>query len=160
MSISVEIGQASIKNIRDMANKLSNVTAEKLFNDQDKDALGLRINTKLKTNIDGKLDVYGKAMTPLKPSTYNRKNPNRGGPDATPLKFRSFLYGGMEYKVEDGNIILFNNTPYVLYHQEGTGKIPQRQIYPEQNELPNYLQKIIDNFIQARITVNMKEIGL
>lgn len=151
------IPKENVKRINKLVRMIKNINVETIFNDKDRDQLALRINTTLQENINNRLDVDRRPMKELSPKTYNRKRPPRGGPSAIPLKDTGFLYGGMEYEVKNGVIILRNNTPYVLFHQDGTDDIPQRKIYPDQKDLPDYLQKIIDDFLNKRIAKNLED---
>lgn len=156
MMFTIFIPKDNVKKINRISRLFNKISNKNIFTNKDRDELGLRINTTLQENINSKMDVFRKPMTPLSPKTYNRKKPPRGGPSAIPLKDTGFLYGGMEYEVKNGVIILRNNTPYVLYHQEGTEDIPQRQIYPEKT-LPPYLQDLINNFMDKRVAKNIED---
>lgn len=158
MSYTIIIPKDALRNIRGITKLMKGINQDTIFNLKDKKELALRINTHLKDNIDNKVDVFGRPMTPLSPKTYNRKKPPRGGPSAIPLKDTGIMYEAMKFEVKDNIIKLINNTPYVIYHQEGTEDIPQRQIYPENGILSKKLQELLDKFVENRVQSNISKL--
>lgn len=65
-----------------------------------------------------------------------------------PLKKSGKMFTNIKSKVTGDNVLIYNNTPYSGFHNEGTDKIPQRQFIGESDELNSRLLKIADKQIE------------
>ena len=60
------------------------------------------------------------------------------------------------YSEPDGNTLYINANDYMVFHQEGSGRVPQRKFIPEDSDLENgahqevnaYIERIIDTYIE------------
>lgn len=145
------IPKSSIKNVKGVITVMNKINSNSLLKVKDKKDLAKSLNNKLIDNLNKRKDVHGQPFIPLSLKTA------RGLANMPPLIDTGFLKKNIRYKVEGNIIRLYNETPYLTYHQYGTDKIPVRQIYPE-GDLPSPIQALLDEFVITRVTSNLEKI--
>lgn len=64
-----------------------------------------------------------------------------------PLENTGHLYNSFKSSISNNEITISNTADYAIFHNEGTGKIPQRQFLGESKELNNRIEKMIEKYL-------------
>ncbi len=104
-------------------------------------------------NIDTQGFTYGTAFAPLAVAT-RADRVRKGFPAARPILKRTGTLrdGAMIKSITDQEVVVENPVPYAVFHQNGTRKMPKREVLSTTDKIEKAINLVFGNYIGRLIS--------